>query len=91
MCAGHMQSAMEFVNVMYARTAAMDWCASDQAFAMQPGSPRIPCIHSMHGVGCRLPVNELLTTGTLSPVANVVWVCSHDIMQRVADVRSMMH
>ena len=41
--------------------------ADVETFAMQPGSPRFPCIHSMHGVGCRLPVTELLTTGTLSP------------------------
>ena len=43
-----------------------------KAFAMHPGSPRFPCIHSMHGVGCRLPVNELLTTGTLSPAVRAM-------------------
>ena len=42
--------------------------------AMQPGSPRFPCIHSMQGVGCRLPVNELLTTGTPSPSATKLYV-----------------
>ena len=47
--------------------ARTDGDANGYAFAMQPGSPRLPCIHSMHGVGCRLPVNELLTIGTLSP------------------------
>ena len=51
----------------YRHTSRTDGHASAETFAMQPGSPRIPCIHSMHGVGCRLPVIELLTTGTLSP------------------------
>ena len=40
-----------------------------RAFAMQPGSPLLPCIHSMHGVGCRLPEKELPTGPTASPVA----------------------
>ena len=48
----------------------MSWTDSNtvvETFAIQPGSPRFPCIHSMHGVGCRLPVIELFTVGTWSP------------------------
>ena len=68
-CTGH--DVWASTGACHAQTAIADGDACDQAFAMQPGSPRFPCIHSMHGVGCRLPVNELLTVGTLSPVVDV--------------------
>ena len=57
-----------------ADAARTDGEASVNAFAMQPGSPRFPCIHSMHGVGCSLSVNELLTTGTPSPGATALYM-----------------
>ena len=47
-----------------------------QAFAMHPGSPRVPWSHPMQGVGWRFPVNELPTTPTPSPV-RLWWSCIH--------------
>ena len=68
----------------HAQLALTDGTGSAKAFAMQPGSPRFPCIHSMHGVGCRLPENEPLTAWTLSPRGISLHMYTHDHTRRTA-------